>query len=124
MIKQARYSNGSREVVISASEPDVWLEATDSVINFPGLVELDGDNLFLSYHRGRHGGVEPLAGVVSSDLGATWQPAPDDFAVHRPASGHRLEHDGLRLGDYRLSRATARSPGSTPTPSRTTRSPT
>ena len=89
MIKQATYSNGSREVVISASEADVWLEATDSVINFPGLVELDGDNLFMSYHRGRHGGVEPLAGVVSSDLGATWQPAPDDspFIDRHPDTG-------------------------------------
>ena len=89
MIKQARYSNGSREVVVTASEPDVWLVATDSVINFPGLVELDGDNLFMSYHRGRHGGVEPLAGVVSSDLGATWQPAPDDspFIDRHPDTG-------------------------------------
>ena len=89
MLKQARYSNGSREVVVCASEPDVWLVATDSVINFPGLVELDGDNLFMSYHRGRHGGVEPLAGVVSSDLGATWQPAPDDspFIDRHPDTG-------------------------------------
>ena len=89
MLKQARYSNGSREVVVTASEPDVWLVATDSVINFPGLVELDGDSLFMSYHRGRHGGVEPLAGVVSSDLGATWQPAPDDspFIDRHPDTG-------------------------------------
>ena len=68
MIKQARYSKGSREVVITASEPDAWLEMTESVINFPGPVELDGDNLDMSDHRSRHGGVEPIASVILRTL--------------------------------------------------------
>ncbi len=89
MIKQATYGDGTREVVITASDPDVWIETTESSVHLPGLVELEGDNLYMSYHQGRHGGVEPLASVVSSDLGATWQPAPDDspFIDRDPITG-------------------------------------
>ena len=78
MIKRATYGDGTRDVVITASEPDVWIETEQSVINFPGVVELEGDDLYMTYHQGRHGGVEPLASVISHDLGASWHPAPDD----------------------------------------------
>ena len=89
MLREATYSNGLRDVIISASEPDIWLETTDSVINFPGLVELDGQKLYMTYHQGRHGGSEPLAAVVTDNLGASWQPAPDDspFIDRSPITG-------------------------------------
>jgi hypothetical protein len=78
MIKRATYGDRTRDLVITASEPEVWIETEQSVINFPGIVELEGDSRYMPYHRRRHGGVEPLASVVSSNLGASWHPAPGD----------------------------------------------
>ncbi len=71
MIRQATYTDGSRTATITLERIDTWLEATDSIVNFPGLVELEGDRLYMTYHYGRHGGHEPLRAVISDDGGAT-----------------------------------------------------
>ncbi len=91
MLRQAVYERNGRTASISVERIDTWFETTDSVINFPGLVELAGDHMFLSYHHGRHGGHEPLELAVSDDAGATWHEAPDDHPmvyVH-PATGRK-----------------------------------
>ncbi len=89
MIQQATYEGSGRTVSISVDRIDTWIDITDSVINFPGLVELDGDRMFLTYHLGRHGGHEPLQAVVSDDAGATWHDAPSDH----PLIGRQSETD-------------------------------
>ena len=81
MLRQAVYERNGRTASISVERIDTWFETTDSVINFPGLVELEGDHMFLSYHWGRHGGHEPLQVAVSDDAGATWREAPDDHPM-------------------------------------------
>ena len=81
MLRQTIYERNGRTASIGVERIDTWFETTDSVINFPGLVELDGDHMFLSYHHGRHGGHEPLELAVSDDAGATWREAPDDHPL-------------------------------------------
>ncbi len=89
MISQATYTRGDRKVTVTLDRIDTWIEDPESIVNFPGLVRLDGERLYMTYHRGKHGGVEPLRSVVSSDAGATWTRAPDDspFIEKHPITG-------------------------------------
>ena len=85
MIQQATYSDGARTATIQVERIDTWLEDTESVINFPGVVELDGDRLFLTVSRSRHGDegrtVEPMKAYLSADAGRSWTEAPRDFPL-------------------------------------------
>ena len=86
MIKQATYTDGTRTATITLERVDTWLEADETVINFPGVVELDGDRLFMTIHWSRHGdegrtGVEPYRAYLSDNAGATWSEAPRDFPM-------------------------------------------
>ena len=79
MITQARYTDGTRTATITLERVDTWLEADETVINFPGVVELDGDRLFMTIHWSRHGGegrtgVEPYRAYLSDDAGASDRP--------------------------------------------------
>ncbi len=42
MIRETTYSNGSRTVVVRHERTDTWMESPDTILNFPGLVVLDG----------------------------------------------------------------------------------
>ena len=80
MIKRASYSYGARTATITLERIDTWMDVDETVINFPGVVELDGDRLFLTIHWSRHGdegrgGVEPFRAYLSEDAGATWSEA-------------------------------------------------
>ena len=86
MIQQATYTEGTRTATIALERIDTWLEANETVINFPGVVELDGDRLFMTIHWSRHGdegqlGVEPFRAYLSNDAGATWTEAPRNFPM-------------------------------------------
>ena len=85
MISQARYSDGTRSATITLERIDTWLEADQTVINFPGVVPLDGDRLFMTIHWSRHGDEgkfgEPLRAYVSEDAGESWTEAPRDFPM-------------------------------------------
>ena len=89
MIKQATYTDGSRTATIKVERIDTWLEDTESNISHPGVVELDGDRLFMTIHRARHGtearlaasGVDPYPAFISEDAGAAWHEAPPDFPL-------------------------------------------
>ncbi len=81
MIQSAIYTDGSRTATISVERIDTWLEDRESIINFPGVVELDGDRLFMTIHHGRHGGEEPCWAYLSDDAGESWRRAPDDFPL-------------------------------------------
>ena len=79
MISQASYSDGTRTATITLERIDTWLEEDRTVINFPGVVPLDGDRLFMTIHWSRHGDEgkfgEPLRAYLSDDAGETWTEA-------------------------------------------------
>ncbi len=83
MITQAVYTRAGRRVVVSLEGVDTWLEERGTIVNFPGLVELDGDRLYMTVHRARHTdpGGEPLHGYISEDAGATWSETPAAFPL-------------------------------------------
>ena len=106
MIQQASYRDGTRTATIKVERIDTWLEATDTILNFPGLVELDGDRFYLSVHRARHGDPagEPLGSMTSDDGGATWREAPADspFIARHPQTGRNyLDFGSGTLGYLR-----------------------
>lgn len=105
MIEQATYSSGARRATIGVERTDTWLESTDAILNFPGLVELGDERLYLTFHRGRHGSsAEPLQQVLSEDGGNTWREAPPDFPLiaRSPVSGlNGLDFAGGSLGYLR-----------------------
>ncbi len=86
MIRSATYRRGDRRVTIALERVETWLEADDSIINFPGVVELDGDRLYMTIHRARHGDPEgePLEGWLSDDFGGSWRRAPANFPLMAP----------------------------------------
>ena len=102
MIQQATYGDGARTATIRLERIDTWVEDTESIVNFPGLVELEGDQLYMTYHRGRPGGVEPLASVVSDDAGRTWREAPADspFIERHPVTGQNYVDFGSGILGY------------------------
>ena len=112
MISRAIYVQGSRKLTIELERIDTWLTDSTSVINFPGLVELDGDRLYMTYHRARHGVLEgePLVSVVSENIGKTWKEVPLDFPLldRHPATGKNFVDFGSgilgRLSDGTICR--------------------
>ena len=80
MIRDATYTNGIHTATIHVERIDTWIASTEGVINFPGLVELDDHHLYMTIHRGRHGGTEPIQSLHSSDDGLSWHDASPDSA--------------------------------------------
>ena len=107
MIQQATYSDGSRTATIKIERVDTWVEDPDSIVNFPGIVELEGDLLFLPYSRSRHGAEhetdDPARAAVSHDAGATWSEVPRDslMATPDPRSGEMQPLSAWSLGYLR-----------------------
>ena len=107
MIQQATYSDGSRTATIKVERVDTWVEDPDSIVNFPGIVELEGDLLFLPYSRSRHGAEhetdDPARAAVSHDAGATWSEVPRDslMAAPDPRSGEMQPLSAWSLGYLR-----------------------
>ena len=106
MIQQATYTSNGRTAMIRVERIDTWVESTATVINFPGLVELDGDRLYMTVHRARHGAPEgePISSLVSEDAGATWKAAPSDspFIARHAATGRNyLDFGSGTLGYLR-----------------------
>ena len=104
MISQARYSDGTRSATVTLERIDTWIEDTESIVNFPGILELDG-RLVLYHARSRHGAEhtadeDPNRIMESYDDGETWQPAPDDFplAFHDPLTGRQIDAFGGSIG--------------------------
>jgi hypothetical protein len=90
VIESATYTDGARRVSVSVERTDTWVDYRADILNFPAVVELGGERLYMTFHRGRHGGAEPLNQMVSEDDGDSWREAPSDFPliVPSPATGH------------------------------------
>ena len=91
MLTTATYARGGRRATISVERIDTFLEYTDTIVNFPGIVVLDGDRLVLSANHARHGDFEgePLRTFLSEDGGAAWTPLGLDspFLDAHPLTG-------------------------------------
>lgn len=74
MLTTATYARGGRRATISVERIDTFLEYTATIVNFPGILVLDGDRLVLSANHARHGDFEgePLRTFLSEDNGANW----------------------------------------------------
>ena len=94
MLTTATYARDGRRATISLERIDTFLEYTDTIVNFPGIIELDGDRLVLSANHARHGNVEgePVRTFLSEDGGATWTPLWFDshFMDAHPLTGENL----------------------------------
>ena len=82
MITEATYTRDGRTATIRVERIDTLIQDTESIVNFPSLLELDG-RLILTYARSRHGGEhahkeDPARTIESFNDGQTWQPAPND----------------------------------------------
>ena len=80
MLGEATYTKDGRALKVSVENTEVLLKSGD-ILNFPRIIELEGDRLVLSYGRGRHGGSETRPIAVSGDFGRTWTDAPADFPM-------------------------------------------
>ena len=107
MIHQARYSDGTRTATVTLERIDTWVEDTESIVNFPGILELD-DRLVLYHARSQHGAEDshkedPNRILESYDDGETWQPRPDDdpLVTYDRFSGHKNDDFGV-VGSGRL----------------------
>ena len=106
MITEATYTRDGRTATIRVERIDTLIQDTESIVNFPSLVDLDG-RLILTYARSRHGGEhahreDPARSMESFDDGQTWQPGPDDnpLVTHDPITGHTS--DGFAAGSGHL----------------------
>jgi len=80
MLTGAVYTSEGQVLKVSVERIEVLLKS-DQILNFPRIIELEGDRLVLAYGSGRHGGAETRPVAVSEDLGRTWTDAPPDFPM-------------------------------------------
>ena len=102
MIKSATYSDGERTATVSVAHIDTWQEDTQVILNFPAVVELADDCLFMRISRSQHAiaAVEPKYDVFSTDDGNTWSNPPPGMEFGGGSLGYlrdgtimRLEHN-------------------------------
>ena len=77
MLRQSTYNRNGHTLTATVERIDVLLESED-ILNFPRLIELEGDQLVLPYGRGRHGGDETRPVATSDDFGRTWNDVHGD----------------------------------------------
>ena len=91
MQKSATYVRDGRQAMVSVERIDTFLEYPDTIVNFPGIVQLDGDRLLLTANHARHGdwSGEPIRAFLSEDGGTTWNPLDFDspFMDAHPKTG-------------------------------------
>jgi len=99
VIEDATYSAAGRRIRARLVRTDVWQESTRDILNFPSLVELADDRLFLGVRRQQHGTKrdEPVYYLLSEDGGATWSPAPPDMGFGNGGIGYLRDGSILRL---------------------------
>ena len=79
MLRGALYSSDGQDLKISVERTEVLLKS-DEILNFPRIIELEGDRLVLAYGKGRHKGAETRPG---GGLRRFW-PDMDGFSSRLP----------------------------------------
>ena len=77
MLEKAVYKSEFGRLHVELDRIDVLIRSEEEIVNFPRLVELEGDRLILPYGRGRHGGSESRLAALSGDGGKTWEDCPE-----------------------------------------------
>jgi hypothetical protein len=88
MLTSSTYTGNGRTVTIGVERSDTWQESTERILNFPSVVELADNHLFMRIRRSQHGipEPEPHYDVYSTDGGETWGDPPEGLAqVGAPA---------------------------------------
>ena len=80
MLQEAIYTNNQEILKVSVERCEVLLKS-DEILNFPRIIELEGERLVLAYGRGQHGGDESRPVALSNDFGKTWVDPPPDFPM-------------------------------------------
>ena len=102
MIESATYTDGDRTATLSVERIDTWQEDTEVILNFPHVVELADNCLFMRFSRSQHAiaDVEPKRDVFSTDDGETWGEPPPNMDFGGGSLGYlrdgtimRLEHN-------------------------------
>lgn len=98
MIKSATYTDGARTVTARVTRVDTWQETTECVLNFPHVIELTDNQLFMRVSRSQHGVPqhEPVYDVYSNNGGQSWQDPPEGMEF-----GGGIPHGGGALGYLR-----------------------
>ena len=79
MITSSTYTRNGRTATIGVERIDTWQENTERILNFPSVVELADNRLFMRLSRAQHAipEPEPHYDVYSTDGGETWGDPPD-----------------------------------------------
>ncbi|MCY3912519.1 MAG: sialidase family protein [Chloroflexi bacterium] len=102
MIESATYTDGQRTATLSVERIDTWQEDTEVILNFPHVIELADNRLFMRFSRSQHAiaDVEPKRDVFSTDDGETWGDPPPGMDFGGGSLGYlrdgtimRLEHN-------------------------------
>ena len=80
MLQGALYSKNGQDLRVSVERTEVLLKS-DDILNFPRIIELEGDRLVLAYGKGRHTGVETRPVAISEDFGRTWTDSPPGYPM-------------------------------------------
>ena len=80
MQQEATYADDNRVLKVSVKSVEVLLKS-DQILNFPRIIELEGDRLALAYGCGRHGGEETRPVAMSPDFGKTWEDLPPEHPM-------------------------------------------
>lgn len=99
MLEEATYCRAERRVRVRLERTDTWQESTEDILNFPSLVELGDDQLYLGVRRRQHGTTheEPAYFLLSRDGGSTWNPAPESLDFGGGGLGYMDDGSILRL---------------------------
>jgi len=102
MIESATYSDGRRTATLSVERIDTWQEDTEVILNFPHVVELADNCLFMRFSRSQHAiaDEEPHRDAFSTDDGESWGDSPPGMEFGGGSLGYlrdgtimRLEHN-------------------------------
>ena len=78
MIQEAIYTNEQEVLKVSVEKCEVLVKSNE-ILLFPRIIELEGNQLALTYYNKRDFGTRLLA--ISNDFGQTWVDAPSDFPM-------------------------------------------
>lgn len=102
MIESATYTDGERTATLRLERIDTWQEDTEVILNFPHVIELADNRLFMRFSRSQHAiaDVEPKRDVFSTDDGESWGEPPPGMDFGGGSLGYlrdgtimRLEHN-------------------------------
>jgi len=99
MIESATYSDGRRTATLSVERIDTWQEDTEVILNFPHVVELADNCLFMRFSRSQHAiaDEEPHRDAFSTDDAESWGDSPPGTEFGGRSLGYLRDGTIIRL---------------------------